>query len=137
MQRSFTLKFLFCFIGRLDSIIPDVEVNGLQQATLPGLFAHPDPYVASRMNPLVAIYKYDAVEHLNLYILAPKINKNLRKIFTNFLVKSHSLYFHEFLQEKRATLNSTDTLGLVSEGQFLLLKDVCGLAKNFAPEVNW
>ena len=62
-------------------------MNGLQQATLPGLFAHPDPYVVSRMNPQVVIYKYDVVEHPNLYILAPKINKKLRKIFTNFLVK--------------------------------------------------
>ena len=68
-------NFIFAFIWRLDFIIPDVVVNGFPQVTLPGLFELPDPYVASRMNPQVVIYKYDAVEHLNLYILVPKINK--------------------------------------------------------------
>ena len=77
-QNTYWLKtefYLFAFIWRLDFIIPDVVVNGLPQVTLPGLFALPDPYVASRMNPQVVIYKSDAVEHLNLYILVPKINK--------------------------------------------------------------
>ena len=68
-------NFIFAFIWRLDFTIPDVVVNGFPQVTLPGLFALPDPYVASRMNPQVVIYKSDAVEHLNLYTLVPKINK--------------------------------------------------------------
>ena len=34
---------------RLDFIIPDVEVNGRPQVTLPARSAHPDPYAASRM----------------------------------------------------------------------------------------
>lgn len=68
-------NFIFAFIWRLDFTIPDVVVNGFPQVTLPGLFELPDPYVASRMNPQVVIYKSDAVEHLNLYILVPKINK--------------------------------------------------------------
>ena len=40
-------------------------------------------------------------------------------------------------QKYKATLNSTDTLGLVSSGQFLLKKDPCGLAKNFPLEYWW
>ena len=34
---------------RLDFIIPDVEVNGRPQVTLPARSARPDPYAASRM----------------------------------------------------------------------------------------